>query len=202
MWFLSSALPAPGQYQRRSVLKSMTLDIQWVTSTPEALMSCLCSTAISTTHSPELSALFLGMRRILECLARTHPLIFSPTSIQQFISFTTYNASLADSLCSLCTRDDSPMKHTWEILFQTIQTQFPNVPQHQRRLLIEHSLEMAAYRDIVRRVLGNRPPKSQLDIRRAYPTKEVQEQDGVDRTLTFDDFAFEEVDDIDDDPLL
>ncbi|KAF9963348.1 hypothetical protein BGZ70_007480 [Mortierella alpina] len=191
-----------GQYQRRSVLKSMSLDIQWVTNTPDALMCGLCSPEIATTHSSELSALFLGMRRTLECLARTHPLIFAPPLIQQFVSLTTYNASLADSLCSLCSRDDSPMKHTWESLFQTIQTQFPNVPQHQRRLLIEHSLEMAAYRDILKRVRGNHSPKSQLDIRRTCPPKEDQEQDGVDRMLTFDDFAFEEVDDIDEDPLL
>ncbi|KAF9290830.1 hypothetical protein BGZ68_005902 [Mortierella alpina] len=112
----------------------------------------------------------------------------------------TYNASLADSLCSICSRDNSPKKHTWESLFQTIQSQFPNVPQHQRRLLIEHSLEMAAYRDIIKRMRGNHSPKSQLDKTRAYSLKEDQEQEGVDQMLTFEDFAFEEeVDDVDDD---
>ncbi|KAF9950258.1 hypothetical protein BGZ72_008058 [Mortierella alpina] len=82
----------------------------------------------------------------------------------------------------------------------TIQTQFPNVPQHQRRLLIEHSLEMAAYRDIVRRMRGNHSLKGQLDTTLAYFRQQDREQEGVDRMLTFEDFAFEEVDDIDDDP--
>ncbi|KAF9939133.1 hypothetical protein BGZ67_009879 [Mortierella alpina] len=81
----------------------------------------------------------------------------------------------------------------------TIQTQFPNVPRHQRRLLIEHSLEMAAYRDVAKRMRGSHSPKSQPDLTRAYPPREDQEQDdGVDRLLTFEDFAFEEADDIDD----
>ena len=118
MRFMSNALPPPGQYQSRSVLESMALDIEWATSAPDALMYRLCSTDISTTHSPEVSAVFMGMRRTLECLARNHPLIFSPTSIQQFITFMTYNASLADSLCSICSRDSSPEKHTWETIFQ------------------------------------------------------------------------------------
>ncbi|KAF9989030.1 Type 1 phosphatases regulator ypi1 [Mortierella antarctica] len=81
----------------------------------------------------------------------------------------------------------------------TIQTQFPNVPRHQRRLLIEHSLEMAAYRDVAKRMRGSHSPKSQPDLTRAYPPRKDQEQDdGVDRLLTFEDFAFEDADDIDD----